>query len=165
MNKAARIVLLAILITAAIPVVALSADLPKEGKYNTTFCYSGVTNRVEFSKTDWAVTYEHSGAVLSNPSGGMFDKSSTRCIGMLTAFGGKSTNVTVCLVKDPDGDVRMLYSAPGPDGKRIRQVIGGTGKYEGMVETNTQMDLGPFPTIKDGTYQGCTNNTGTYKLK
>jgi hypothetical protein len=34
-----------------------------------------------------------------------------------------------------------------------------------MVVTGTVEQLGPFPAIKDGTFQGCNHRTGTYKLK
>jgi hypothetical protein len=63
-----------------------------------------------------------------------------------------------------DGDKRLTYFSTG-DGKTTRTKIAGTGKYEGMVTAGTFEPLGPFPAIKDGTFQGCNHQTGTYKLK
>jgi hypothetical protein len=63
-----------------------------------------------------------------------------------------------------DGDKR-LTSFSNVDGKITRTNVAGTGKYEGMVATGTYENLGPFPTIKDGTFQNCNHQTGTYKLK
>jgi hypothetical protein len=46
-----------------------------------------------------------------------------------------------------------------------RTQVAETGKYEGMVMVGTVEPLGSFPTIKDGTFQNCNHQTGTYKLK
>ena len=52
------------------------------------------------------------------------------------------------------------------DGKEtFYTVVAGTGKYDGMVTTRTLEQLGPFKAIKEGTFQGCNHQTGTYKLK
>ncbi len=47
----------------------------------------------------------------------------------------------------------------------MRQDVAGTGKYEGLATSGAVAPLGPFPTIKDGTFQGCNRQTGTYKMK
>jgi hypothetical protein len=71
----------------------------------------------------------------------------------------------VCEAIDRDGDKRLTQFVTGPDGKLDRQFIAGTGKYEGMTETSSVQPLGPFPTIKPGTFQNCNRQTGTYKMK
>jgi hypothetical protein len=64
-----------------------------------------------------------------------------------------------------DGDKYLSKVSTG-DGKTTRTIIAGTGKYDGLVTTQTAFeDLGPFPAIKDGTSQTCNHQTGTYKLK
>jgi hypothetical protein len=57
------------------------------------------------------------------------------------------------------------YLSLGADGKMMRQDVAGTGKYEGLATSGAVAPLGPFPTIKDGTFQGCNRQTGTYKMK
>ena len=47
-----------------------AADLPKEGSYDFTACWSGTSSMVAFSKTHWGLSYEMTGATLSNPPGG-----------------------------------------------------------------------------------------------
>ena len=37
---------------------AFAADLPKEGSYDFTSCWSGVSNPIAFSKTHFAYSYE-----------------------------------------------------------------------------------------------------------
>jgi hypothetical protein len=156
---------LALLIVAS-PFSAFAAELPKEGSYDFTSCNSGVSSVITFSKTHTASSYELTGTNRSNPPGGLFDKSTYRCVGMNASFDGKNTGSTVCESIDVDGDKRLAYFSLGSDGKTTRTNVVGTGKYEGMVTTQSLFEnLGPFPAIKDGTSQSCNHQTGTYKLK
>ena len=154
---------LALLIVAS-PFSAFAAELPKEGSYDFNSCWSGVNNAITFSKTHTASSYEMTGTTRSNPPGGMFDKSTFRCVGMNASLDGKVTASNVCETIDVDGDKRLL-SFSNVDGKITRTNVAGTGKYEGIVTTGTVEQLGPFPAIKDGTFQNCNHQTGTYKLK
>jgi len=144
---------------------AFAAEMPKEGNYDYTACWSGVNNVVTFSKTHTGSSYEMTGSVRSNTPGGMFDKETFRCVGMDASLGGKNTGSTVCEAADADGNKRLTYFSVGSDGKVTREFVVGTGKYEGMVTTGTVEPLGPFPVIKAGTFQNCNHQTGTYKLK
>ena len=155
---------LALLIVAS-PFSASAAELPKEGSYDYTACWSGVNNVITFSKTHTASSFEMTGTNRSNPPGGIFDKNTFRCVGMNASLDGKITASTVCEATDVDGDKRLAYFST-VDGKVTRTNVAGTGKYEGIVTTQTAFEqLGPFPTIKDGTSQNCVHQTGTYKLK
>jgi len=134
-------------------------------RYDHTPCWSGVnTNVITFSKTHTASSYELTGTNRSNPPGGLFDKSTYRCVGMNASFDGKITASAVCEAIDVDGDKRLTSFSTG-DGKTTRTHVAGTGKYEGMVMAGTVEQLGPFPAIKPGTFQDCNHQTGTYKLK
>jgi hypothetical protein len=145
---------------------AFAAELPKEGNYDFTSCYSGVSKTISFSKTHSAFSFEITGVNRSNPPGGLFDKSAYRCVGMNASFDGKVSGTAVCEAVDPDGDKRLTYFSQVPDGKNTRQFITGTGKYEGMVEASSNFQsLGPFPVVKEGTISDCNHQTGTYKLK
>ena len=81
---------LALLIVAS-PFSAFAAELPKEGSYDHTACWSGANNVITFSKTHTASSYEMIGSIRSNPPDGMFDKHSFRCVGMNASLGGKNT--------------------------------------------------------------------------
>jgi hypothetical protein len=143
-----------------------AADLPKEGTYDYTSCWSGQVNtQYEFSKTIVAGTFEMMGANRSNPPGGFGDRTSFRCTGIFTRFEGKNTGSNVCELIDSDGDRRLSQLSWGSDGKTTKVIIAGTGKYEGSVESGTVTPLGPFPSIKPGAFQDCNHQTGTYKLK
>jgi hypothetical protein len=144
---------------------ALAAELPKEGNYDQHSCWAGVSNLISFSKEHTASSFEMTGTIRSNPPGGMFDKNSFRCVGTNSSMGGKNTGITVCEAIDTDGDKRLTYYS-NVDGKLTREVVSGTGKYDGMVTSSNSVEShGPFPTIKAGTFQDCNRQTGTYKLK
>jgi hypothetical protein len=145
---------------------AVAQTPPKEGRYDFNSCYSGVMTPIAFSKAYGAFTYEMTGATMSNPPGGMFDKLAFRCIGYGTGFEGKNTNNNVCEATDKDGDKMFAKFFLDSDGVTSRrEVLAGTGKYEGIVSSGTAVTFGPFPTAKVGTFQNCNHQTGTYKLK
>jgi hypothetical protein len=154
-------------LVAAVSVAGAAAaqTLPKEGSYDFTGCWSGVSTLIAFSKTHSAFSYEMTGTTRSNPPGGFADRHSFRCVGMNASFNGKNAGSTVCEAVDRDGDKRLTYFSLASDGKVIRENVTGTGKYEGMVASGTVLPLGPFPVAKEGTFQDCNHQTGTYKLK
>lgn len=144
---------------------ALAQSFPKEGNYDFTACSSGVATSIDFSKANTAFNYEMTGTSRSNPPGGFLDNRSFRCIGMATSFSGKGTHITVCESLGNDPDKILTYFSATSDGKVTREVIEGTGKYEGLVSTGIAKPLGPFPIAKPGTFQICNHQTGTYKMK
>jgi len=153
------------LLIVASPFSAFAAELPKEGSYDFISCGSSVYSAITFSKTHAGSSWESSGTNRSNPPGGLFDKITFRCVGTYTSLDGKITNSGLCEGIDVDGDKYLSKVSTG-DGKTTRTIIAGTGKYDGLVTTQTAFeDLGPFPAIKDGTPQTCNHQTGTYKLK
>jgi hypothetical protein len=144
---------------------AFTAELPKEGTYDYTSCWTSVRNDINFSKTHTAGSFDLTGTIRSNVPNGAFDKDSFRCVGVTGSIAGKTIGTSVCESVDADGDKRLTYFSVGNDGKTIRETVAGTGKYEGLVTTGTVQPLGPFPPIKAGMVQDCNRQSGTYKLK
>lgn len=143
---------------------SIAQTIPKEGRYDYTACYSGVRNTLEFSKTHSASSSEYTGTIRTNPPGGLFDRSSFRCVGMNASLDGKISSHSVCESVDPEGDKRLASFSQQGD-KVTRENVVGTGKYDGMVASGTVEPMPPFPTIKPGTFQACNHQMGTYKLK
>lgn len=164
MKRALRRVPLNVLISIFATYSVATAQVAKEGTYDLTACWSGVSNTIAFSPTHSAFSYEMMGTGRSTPPGGMFDQTSFRCVGVNHSFDGKVGGTAVCEVMDKDGHKYLSYFSL-QDGKSVRQQVTGTGKYEGMVVATTVAPLGPFPTIKPGTFQNCNRQSGTYKLK
>jgi len=129
------------LIALAFAPSAFAAELPKEGSFDYTACWSGTSSTIAFSKTHTARSFEQTGSIRSNPPGGLFDKDTFRCIGMSASFGGKNTGTSVCESIDRDGDKRLSYFSTA-EGKVTRETVGGTGKYEGMVISAAVQPLG-----------------------
>jgi hypothetical protein len=121
---------LALIVFASAP-SAFATEQPKEGSYDYTACWSGVNNTIDFSKAHTASSYEMTGSILSNPPGGMFDKNSFRCVGMNASLDGKYRGSAVCETIDVDGDKRLSYFSMASDGSLTREIVAGTGKYEG----------------------------------
>lgn len=156
----------AVLVGALGSVTSADAQTPaKEGRYDYTACWSGVSNLIAFSKTHTAFSYEMMGNIRSNLADSIFDKNTFRCVGMNASFDGKTTGSAACESIDRDGDKRMSYFSIASDGKVTRDTVAGTGKFDGMSTTTTVAPLGPFPIIKPGTFQDCNQQSGTYKLK
>jgi hypothetical protein len=151
---------------AAIGAVSLAAAqaLPKEGRIDYVACWTGTSNPMAFSKTQSASTYEFIGSTRSNLPDSPFDKLSFRCVGMNTGFDGKTTSTTVCENVDKDGD-KMLTQYVSSEGRLVRSTVAATGKFEGIGTEANVVALGPFPTIKPGTFQGCNHQTGSYRIK
>ncbi|MCX7241055.1 MAG: hypothetical protein WCK83_00840 [Burkholderiales bacterium] len=165
-NKLQRCVVCAgVLAACALAQSALAQTFPKEGNYDFTSCYSGTAAAIAFSKTQMGFSYEMTGTARSNPPGGMMDNTSFRCVGMNTSLDGKANQLTMCEALDRDGDKQLAYLTMGSDGKVTREVVAGTGKYEGIQASGVVLPLGNFPQVKPGTMQNCNRQTGTYKLK
>jgi hypothetical protein len=165
MGCSLRLLLIAVMLAVVAVNSAVAADLPKEGTYDFTACWSGISNAIDFSKNHTASSYEMTGGIRSNPPGGLFDKESFRCVGITYALGGKNGGTVVCEALAGDGAKRLTFFSVAPDGEVVREHVAGTGKYEGFTSSGSVQPLGPFPVIKPGTFQDCNHQTGTYKMK
>ena len=142
-----------------------SKQFPKEGHYAFTACFSGVASLIGFSKGFRGYSYELLGTNRSDKPGAIMDHTAFRCVGANTSLGGKSTFDLLCEIKDSDGDEQLARIGMDADGRQIRKVVAGTGKYEGMQMSGTIVPFKRFPSIKPGTFQACNYQTGTYELK
>jgi hypothetical protein len=143
---------------------AAAADVPKEGSYDITSCWSGTGNAIEFSKAHSAISFEIVGTNRSNTPGGFLDMTSFRCVGLSNVVEGKSSGINFCETIDKDGDKLLVRNiAEGPRNKL--ETLVGTGKYEGIVRTGVAESAGAFPAVRPGSIQGCNRGTGTYKIR
>jgi hypothetical protein len=144
---------------------ALAVNLPKEGTWDATSCWTGTSNDMALGKEYTANSYELLGTIVSVTPGGLGDQNSFRCVGSNTTIKGKYTGANVCEATDADGDKRVSRFEILADGKVVREFLLGTGKYEGMQQTTTVVSMPPMKEAKPGTFQGCNRQSGTYKLK
>ena len=145
--------------------LSLAADLPKEGSYDYTTCFTRNTTRIEYSKTHFAYSHEDTGTSVSNPPGGLFDNETVRCVGMTASFDSKNWGSTVCIGVATNGDKRLTRFWYDSDGKYLREAVNGTGQYDGMETTGSVKRVGQTEQVTPGTTKYCNQATGTYKLK
>jgi hypothetical protein len=151
--------------TAAAASALAAVNLPKEGSYDVVACWTGTSADIAVGKDYSANSYEMVGTVVSRAPGGFGDQSTFRCVGMNTMAKGRAGGGNQCEVTDADGDKRLNAFQIQPDGKVTREMLAGTGKYEGMSITNVVALMPPMKPAKPGTFQGCNQQTGAYKLK
>jgi len=146
--------------------LAWSADLPNEGVYDIKTCFTRNSTLIQYSKTQYAYSYEETGTVVSTPPGGLFDGDVVRCVGMTAVVEGKRSGGSFCEAVAKDGDKRLTQFRYDNEGKLVREALVGTGKYDGMVLTgSTVKAIGPTSVPKTGTAEACNQQTGNYKLK
>lgn len=160
-----RLVLLAAIAAAAFSATAPAADLPKEGTYDYTVCFTRNSSRIDYSKIQFAYSYEETGTAVGKVPGSLFDGEAVRCVGMTMSLEGKLTGGSLCEGVGKDGDKRLTRFWYDSDGKLQREQVSGTGKYDGMVTTGSVKPLGPPEQVKPGTVKICNNAMGSYKLK
>lgn len=144
---------------------AFAAELPKEGNYDYTTCFTRVSTRIDYSPTHFAYSHEDTGTAVSSPPGGLFDSEAVRCVGMTASFDGKRSGSTVCEGVAKNGDKRLTRFWYDNEGVYQREAVTGTGQYEGMTTTGSVKAVGQPQQIKPGTTQYCNRAIGTYKLK
>ena len=93
---------------------AWAADLPSEGAYDIKTCFTRNSTLIQYSKTQYAYSYEETGTVVSTPPGGLFDGDVVRCVGMTAVVEGKRSGGSFCEAVTKDGDKRLTQFTGTP---------------------------------------------------
>ena len=107
MNRLLKIGPIGTLCAVALANLAVAADLPKEGKYDYTTCFTRTVTYVEYSPTQTAWSYRELGRSVSDPLGGMFEGDEVQCLGMTASLDGKRNGSTACVGIAKDGAKRF----------------------------------------------------------
>lgn len=142
-----------------------AADLPREGSYDYTTCFTRTAARIDYAPGYFAYSYEEVGATVSHPPGGPFDGEKVRCVGMTASLDGKRSGGSICEGIAGDGDKRLARFWYDADGKFQREAVAGTGKYDGMTTTGTVRTIKELQQTGPNTSEFCNRATGTYRLK
>ena len=142
------------------------AEMPKEGQYDYVACWSGTASVTKVSDSHSIMANDFTGVIRTATPGGPFDGETFHCTGLGMMVDGKPASETnFCVATDKEGNKRLARFTNN-NGTITREQVAGTGKYEGMTLTPTAVKpMGPFPSAKPGTFQGCNQQTGSYKLK
>ncbi len=152
----------------------VEAQIPKEGTTSITAIFAGTWKAVGMGQERFYMTYEHTGAMVSDTGEGIFHNATFHCIGGNYVVNGNYDNDSgFCSVTCPDGDKAFFtFKASGilmKGGKQTNTFVGGTGKFAGLQggAEATRFVLrssGPSQPPYQGTFQGMTKSKGHYKL-
>ena len=158
-----RSVSIALLFGLASAANAAAAELPKEWNYDTMHCFGGTITFVKHGKSHMAFNYHLSGASRSKTSDSPVGLLSSQCLGVGSVIEGASSTNGFCEFIDADGDKFFgVYDRTGPSG--TWKVLSGTGKFTGITGGGTY-DRIRFPRgLLAGTFSGCSDGKGSYKL-
>ena len=148
----------------AVPLPTL-ADLPKDGSYDYTVCFTRKASRIEHSPSRFAYSYEESGTAVGKIPGSLFDGERVRCVGFTASIDDKRTGGSMCEGIAKNGDRRLTRFWYDEEGKLQRVQVAGTGVYDGFTTTGSVKTIGATEEIEPGTTRFCNQATGTYKLR
>jgi len=137
------------------------APMAREGTYEQTLCFGGPAHMVSASDTDRYGTYQVTGGTQSATKA--FDSMSMECIGTFEMRSGVYRHKGYCLFQDASGDKFHVADSATPQAYTV-EMLGGTGKFNGITGSATVVRLGAMTPVRQGTLQGCRRVTGSYKL-
>ena len=140
-----------------------AAETAKEGKYENQGCYIGPHYVISHAKDQMSASYAATGVSIA-PQGDPFHDTSGVCYGAWSLINGEFVDSGSCEFLDPSGDKFFgVYSRKNQENGQWR-VIGGTGKFSGMMSTGNWIGIvqPPQPT---GQLVTCNRQWGTWKLR
>ena len=140
-----------------------AVSLPKEGPFDTNYCFSGTGQSIALNDNAVAGSYTQFATVQSNPPGGAFDQTASHCVGLFQTVNGKTMGNGYCDIVDADGDKYLMRYSGDDKGGKV-EGIAGTGKYEGMT-LQGEYRHGNLPTTSSDRFYACNRFSGTYKLR
>jgi hypothetical protein len=140
-----------------------AVSLPKEGPFDTHYCFSGTGQPIALNDNAVAGSYTLFATVQSNPPGGAFDQTASHCMGLFQTVNGKTMENGYCDIVDADGDKYLMRYSGDSEGGKV-EAIAGTGKYDGMT-LQGEYRHGSLPTTSSDRFYACNRFSGTYKLR
>ena len=160
-KKRALSALVLLAAASAIAQAANPAPMPREGTYEQTLCFGGPAHVISASDTDRYGTYQLTGGTQSATKA--FDSMSLECIGTFEMRSGAYRHKGYCIFQDASGDKFHVADSATPQAYAA-ELLGGTGKFNGITGNATIERLGAMTPVRQGTLQGCRRVSGRYKL-
>lgn len=141
----------------------VAAEVAKEGTFEVRSAWSGsVEAAVPTGPDADAFVYQFLGVATNEAGEGFLHNTSMHCVGLGHARGNAERNRGNCVYVDPDGD--RVFAEWQDEGtvqhaEGRGDLIGGTGKYDGITGSYTYVRLAVRPAA-DGTFQGYTAQAG-----
>jgi len=137
----------------------------EEKTIDITSCRSGTINMLTASKDLTVYGIELKGITRSNHENKFGDNFTDKCIGVIRAKPGERMGNGYCKYLDPNGGIFIVGWA-GPGGKEggTWKFLHGTGKWKGITGGGKYWQITSGKPIESGTFQYCTQITGTFDL-
>jgi hypothetical protein len=157
-----KLVMLLVMLFVFIAVLGVSTETEaaQESKWDTTYCWAGEIWTMTKASGYAAGTYKLTGTGRSNLPDNL-NLSSLQCAGVWSSIEGEFTSNGYCETVVDDGRIFSKTSRVG--GTSTSTLLRGTGRFTGITGSGTSESLGQFPTVREGTIQGCSRGTGTWK--
>ena len=144
--------------------VATSAgELPKEIDYHNMHCYGGEITATKHDDSHMVYTIHITGVSRSQKAEDPIGMLSSQCLGTGSVINKTSTSMGYCEFIDSDGDKFLgTYERTGPTGDW--KILSGTGKFTGMTGGGPYDQIRAPRGLMIGTFSGCSDARGTYRL-
>jgi len=146
-----------------------TAEMAKEGTGSSTTIYSGTVKMVPIDENHFVITYQNTGAMLSDTGDGPFHNMSILNVGTLYFENGVGKLIGYITCTDPDGD-KVLVEIKENNAKLAPAMnigtgkyIHGTGKFTGIEGTMEYKRWYVRPAAKD-TYQAVAKSKSSWKI-
>ena len=168
MRKIALVSILALFALVAF-VPFSTAEMAKEGTGSTTTIYSGTIKMVPLDENHFVITYQNTGAMLSDTGEGPFNNMSIHNVGTLYFENGVGKLMGYITCTDPEGD-KVLVEVRENNAKLAPAMNSGTGKYiygtgkfAGIEGTMEYKRWYVRPATKD-TFQAVAKSKSSWKI-
>jgi hypothetical protein len=146
------------------PVLALATDLPRAAQFEFIACLAGEQVSIAHGPNHVVGTAEILGTQRSNPSGALFDLTSSRCVYSYGYLAGNYEANGFCEFRDGQGDTYLLRINRPPGQAGVLDGVHGTGKYAGMSLRGEYDRSASFPDTP-GHVNTCVKATGTFSFQ
>ena len=146
-----------------------TAEMDKEGTGSSTTIYSGTMKIVPLDENHFVISYQNTGAMLSDTGKGPFNNMSIHNVGTLYFENGVGKLLGYMTCTDPEGDkvlveLRENNAKPAPAmNSGTGKFIYGTGKFTGIEGTTEYKRWYVRPATKD-TFQAIGKSKSSWKI-
>jgi hypothetical protein len=137
------------------------AGIPGDGTVDTTLCWSGPVQSISPTPSDRFGNYLVAGAVRTAQPRAM-DAMRVECLGSFESHAADFRHKGYCVYRDASGDAIYGSDATSPDAGYTWEILGGTGKFEGMTGAGMVERVASAERAAPGTMAGCRRLVGKY---
>lgn len=155
---------LGILLGIALAGSASASAISKNVSYHDDHCFGGEIKAFKHDDANMAFGYWLTGTSRSRLTDSPIGPFATQCLGAGGNNGESTSTAGHCELIDADGDkIFGSYHRRGPTGEW--KALSGTGKFTGITGGGTFTRVA-FPRgLMQGTFAGCTEDKGSYRLR